>query len=197
MFLQGDTRICHIRKVYGPHIILDVFPALIAGVPRLVEDIMVVNVGTWYDPGNPGPYRDDVQGLAEWMQRLRVQLPRKLMWADTPPQHFQWEMGYAWKSGFHGIHDGDCVFVDHEEHRQGGWDNIISRPIMQAIPIAVLNTFNITTDLWQWHVGKKDCTHFCHPSTYEIWLVILQEMLDSWPDGELMPRLQSTSHQMW
>ncbi|KAK9861076.1 hypothetical protein WJX84_009793 [Apatococcus fuscideae] len=152
MFLQEGTRICHIRKVFGPHILEDVFPALIAGVPNFIDDIMVVNIGTWYDPGNPGEYQQDVQGLADWMRTLRAQLPRKLIWADTPPQHFQWDLGYAWKSGVHGIHEGNCVFVDNEEHRQGSWNNLISRPMMQAIPIAILNSYNITTNLWEWHL---------------------------------------------
>ena len=200
MFLHHGTRICHVRKVYGPHIVLDVFPALIDGVPDLVRDIMVVNIGTWYDPGNPAEYQQDVERLAEAMQRLRSQLPRQLLWADTPPQHFQYEKGYGWHDvpfGHRGIHD-HCVFVNDEEHRQGGWSNLIARPIMAGIPVAILNSWNISTALWEWHVGMMDCTHFCHPSVYEIWLVILHDMLSSWPDEALLPTSDRIrTHVMW
>lgn len=200
MFLQDNTRICHLRKIYGPHIVQDVFPALIDGVPDLLNDIMIVNIGTWYDPAFPNDYHQDVQRLAEFMQRLRHQLPRKLIWADTPPQHFGFDMGYAWHdvaTGNRGHHNNQCVFIDTDEHKRGGWMNVISRPMMAAMPLAILNSWNISTNLWPWHVGGPDCTHFCHPSIYEIWLFILDEMLGEWPDGALMPLPIAKIHQMW
>lgn len=85
VFLQDDTRICHLRKVYTPNIIQDVFPALIEGVTDLQNDVMVINVGTWYDPGSWDLYVKDIQLLADSMMVLRDQLPRQLVWADTPP----------------------------------------------------------------------------------------------------------------
>ncbi|KAK9825999.1 hypothetical protein WJX74_003991 [Apatococcus lobatus] len=145
MFLQNHTRICHLRKVYSPNIIEDVFPALIQGAPDLQQDVMVINVGTWYDPGSPDLYAKDLQLLADAIQQLRDQLPRQLIWADTPPQHFQYEKGYGWHDapfGSRGVHE-HCVFIDNKEHRQGGWANIIARTVMSELPVAVLNTWKV------------------------------------------------------
>lgn len=195
MFLQDDTRICHLRKVYAPNIIQDVFLALVQGVPALRNDVMVINVGTWYDPGSADLYAGDMQQLAHVMKQQRGHLPKQLIWADTAPQHFQYEKGYGWHDAPFGTRGGheQCVHVDHEEHQQGGWANIIARPLMASLPVAVLNTWSASSALWEFHVGLKDCTHFCHPSVYEVWLAMLLDLLSQWPEGATMPHPVDTS----
>lgn len=194
MFLHDDTRICHLRKVYVPNIIQDVFPALVQGVPLLQHDVMVINVGTWYDPGSADLYAGDMQQLADAIMQQRDHLPRQLIWADTPPQHFQYEKGYGWHDapfGTRGPHE-HCISVDGEEHRQGGWANIIARPLMASLPVATLNIWNASSALWEFHVGLKDCTHFCHPSVYEVWIPMLLDLLHHWPNGASRPHSVNT-----
>ncbi len=70
----------------------------------------------------------------------------------------------------------------------GGWRNRILTPIVAALGVPVLHTWNQTVPLWQYNhhynpnCGDRydcgDCTHTCHPSMYEAracaWLGFVQ-----------------------
>jgi len=59
----------------------------------------------------------------------------------------------------------------------GGWRNQILTPVVAALGVPVLHTWNQTVPLWQYNhhynpnCGDRydcgDCTHTCHPSMYE------------------------------
>ena len=55
---------------------------------------------------------------------------------------------------------------------EGGWRNKMARPVMEALGIPVLATWNESLPLWDYHhnyQSKLDCTHMCHPSAYQVW----------------------------
>ena len=53
---------------------------------------------------------------------------------------------------------------------EGGWRNRISQPAIEQLGIAVLDVWNVSLPLWDYHHNyqeKQDCTHMCHPSAYQ------------------------------
>lgn len=58
----------------------------------------------------------------------------------------------------------------------GGWRNKLSEPIMRASGIHYLQTWNESVPLWGGHM-PGECSHFCAPGAYNIWLYQLWAML--------------------
>jgi hypothetical protein len=53
--------------------------------------------------------------------------------------------------------------------RAGGWRNRITGPLFSGVGIPIHATWNDTIDTWDSHVGG-DCTHFCSPGSYNIYV---------------------------
>ena len=67
--------------------------------------------------------------------------------------------------------------LSSEEVLAGGWFNQVAFEVVRASGISVLNAYNQTLPLWDFHLKDKDCTHFCNPSAYELWTYLLKEHL--------------------
>jgi hypothetical protein len=64
-----------------------------------------------------------------------------------------------------------------EEIKAGGWYNSVATPVIRAADIPMFDVYHETVPLWQFHMWDKDCTHYCHPSSYEVWTYLLADML--------------------
>ena len=88
----------------------------------------------------------------------------------------------------------DCRPLSAEEYldwelSEGGWYNIVAFDIMRQAGVHIFDTYKMTQPLWQYHMSQDDCTHFCNPSAYELWMYLLHRELlllkeaDYLPDG--------------
>ena len=191
--LVDSTRICYLRADQ-PYTVLDVvFPILLsAGQPH---DLLILNVGLHYIP----EYRGELGKIASIITEQRTKLPQAL-WMDTPPQHFLTEFGEyprdtgnppfnCWYIGKAEDKDPLTLSKDHQlitsdpKYQQvadGGWRNIIARPVMMAAGIPVLQTWNESMLLWNYHRDSGagwECTHYCVPSAPQVWVYHLLRKL--------------------
>lgn len=60
--------------------------------------------------------------------------------------------------------------------RAGGLFNIVAAPAISLLADAHLRTWNDSVPLWDSHV-PGECTHWCSPGTYQMWLYKLNELL--------------------
>lgn len=54
---------------------------------------------------------------------------------------------------------------------EGGWRNKLASPVMTQLGVPILQIWNHSMPLWQYHHNfqvKDDCTHMCHPSAYQV-----------------------------
>lgn len=66
----------------------------------------------------------------------------------------------------------------------GGWRNKISEPMMRASGMHYLQTWNESITHWNGHM-PGECSHFCGPGTYQIWVWQLWALLrDIMPPSE-------------
>lgn len=70
---------------------------------------------------------------------------------------------------------------------EGGWRNKLALPVINALGIPIINTWNQSLPMWQFHThfSEKhgDCTHMCHPSEYQYWVFELYQKLKAlFPD---------------
>lgn len=194
--LVGNTRLCYLRADL-PHTVLDlIIPLLMTmGHPH---DILVLNVGLHYTPD----YEKDLQKIAAVFREQQSKLPQ-LIWMDTPPQHFHTEFGEyskeisgppynCWYIGKANNKDPLRLTSDHylstidpkyQSVVDGGWRNVVSRAVMAAADIPVLQIWNESTALWNYHRDNGagwECSHYCFPSAPQVWvyhlLVKLQEL---------------------
>jgi hypothetical protein len=60
--------------------------------------------------------------------------------------------------------------------RAGGLSNIAAAPAIPQLADAHLRTWNDSVPLWDSHL-LEDCTHWCSPGTYQMWLYKLNDVL--------------------
>lgn len=69
----------------------------------------------------------------------------------------------------------------------GGWRNIITNPIIAAAGMPVHATWNDTVPMYDGHT-KSECSHFCSPGPYNVWIWSLWRLLLQLADsGDLRP----------
>lgn len=190
--LVKSTRICYLRADQ-PHTVLElVLPILMsAGLPK---DFVILNLGLHNIPN----YQSELRNIAVAFTDHKVKLPQPL-WMDTPPQHFLTEFGeypsafkppfMCWYVGKADNKDPLKLSKDHQltsidpKYQQvadGGWRNIIARPVMSAAGIPVLQTWNESMLLWNYHRDSGagwECTHYCFPSAPQLWVYHLLRKL--------------------
>ena len=68
-----------------------------------------------------------------------------------------------------------------QEYLEAVWCRYNSEvfPLLRDANISIWDTYNVTLPLWQYHMWERDCTHFCHPSAYEVWTFLLFKHLES------------------
>ena len=194
--LVDSTRICYLRADQ-PHTVIDLITPLMQTIGH-PHDILVLNVGLHYTPD----YEKDLQKIAAFFSDQRSKMPM-LLWMDTPPQHFNTEVGEyskaivgppfdCWYIGKANNKDPLRVSSDHQLTSidptyqsvvEGGWRNILARAVMKAADIPVLQIWNESMLLWNYHRDNGagwECTHYCFPSAPQVWvyhlLVRLREL---------------------
>ena len=187
-----STRICYLRADQ-PHSVLNlVLPILLAaGHPN---DFVILNVGLHNIPD----YQAELGKIATAFTDPKLKLPQPL-WMDTPPQHFLTEFGEyprEFKPPFNCWYIGKAENTDplrlskdhqlttidpkYQQTADGGWRNIIARPVMSAAGIPVLQTWNESVLLWNYHRDNGagwECTHYCFPSAPQVWVYYLLRKL--------------------
>ncbi|EFN56574.1 hypothetical protein CHLNCDRAFT_144253 [Chlorella variabilis] len=180
--LARNTRVCGVRVDYASDVQKKVLPRLMKLVPNFKEDIVVLNTGLHYPeydhPETPSPrYVQELTALAEWRQLHADFLPR-IVWMDTGPQHF-----FTHEGTFpgHGKRPFKCRPLD-------AWykgDPVVGAgtrramavaPIVSRLADAHLQIYNATVPLWDSHL-PGECSHWCQPSAYQLWLYLLNDVL--------------------
>ncbi|KAL4448513.1 hypothetical protein ABPG75_005732 [Micractinium tetrahymenae] len=193
--LLGGTMLCHMRVNFGDHMLhflrnLEVLNA------RKQRDIVSFNFGLWHNKRKhfiakyftiknrwiPAMDAGMIQGLADYWKAHKAEMPI-MIWRDHSPQHFSWEHGeYPHPEEQPKLKDGTCRRLPVELQPDGnltgndtnvlagGWRNIVSLPIWKASGIPISHTWNDTVVLHEGHTKPWDCTHFCSPGVYNIWI---------------------------
>jgi hypothetical protein len=115
--------------------------------------------------------------LAEWRRKHSAALP-SLVWADTAPQHFATHEGTF---PGHAKRPFKCQPLDawqagHPVLMAGTRRGAAVAPIVPRLADAHLRLYNATAPLWQSHL-PGECSHWCHPSAYQLWLYLLNDVL--------------------
>ncbi|EFN59141.1 hypothetical protein CHLNCDRAFT_137966 [Chlorella variabilis] len=198
----GGTRVCHARINKGQHMLHYLKNLKALGVGS--RDIWTFNVGLWHHK-KEGEYPWLVKGLADYYRQHREQLPR-VIWRDNSPQHFDIENGefphpsVAWKvlahakgckpiKGVELMPDG-ALGGPNEHVKAGGWRNQLSDGVFRAAGMPIHATWNDTLPMHDGHIGSE-CTHFCAPGAYNVWIWSLWRLLLSL-DGQGEERLAAT-----
>ena len=126
-------------------------------------------------PGPGSRYVTELEELAGYLLSQRRRLPR-MVWMDTTPQHFP-KTGY-YTGEFHAAacapwaawERGDAV------PRAGGMWNVAAAPFVHRLADAHLRTWDASVPFWSTHM-PSECTHWCQPSVYHVWLYLLNGAL--------------------
>ncbi|EFN56573.1 hypothetical protein CHLNCDRAFT_144252 [Chlorella variabilis] len=159
--LALGTRVCAVRVDAVRDLIDTVIPKIQALVPNCHNDgIVVLNFGLHYPkPGSGG--RPVEQSL------LHFKSPDG-SWPGGP-KPFTCARLDAWM-------EGDPAVL------AGGAYNAAIVHLLPAIADAHLKTWNATAPLWRTH-WPDECSHWCHPSAYQLWLFLLNAVLQRRPLG--------------
>lgn len=114
--------------------------------------------------------------LADYVKAHRADLP-PIIWMDTPPQHFDAPLG-EFPNGkmpytcapLRRWYEGDALLA------AGGNYNKAAAPSVPRFAAAHLQTWNASVPLWDSH-KPGECTHWCSPGTYHVWLYLLNGVL--------------------
>lgn len=187
--LRDDTRICAVRSDNGDDLTQHVLPALqkIHG-DSLASDILVLNFGLHFDVRKDREvYIAHIDRVAAYVNQHKAQLPT-LVWMTTPVQHFPTANGRYSSDKVLGKpcqpltawYEGDW------EATQGGPYNSAAAKAIVAAGWPVLDTWNATVPLWDLH-KTGECTHWCSPSAYHLWLYLLNGLLRDNRIGNMLP----------
>ncbi|PSC75638.1 hypothetical protein C2E20_1286 [Micractinium conductrix] len=184
--LALGTRVCAVRVDSVADLTSKVLPKLHKLTPNFNRDIMVFNVGLHYPtpgvdgrPAHVSALVTHLKSFAAWRKRYRAALPA-LVWMDTPVQHF---------TGHDGSYNGGqkpfrCAPLKAWDNGNpvvlgGGRHNVPVAPLIPLFADAHLRTWNASVPLWDTH-RPGECTHWCSPSAYHLWLYLLNgELRDS------------------
>eukprot|EP00884_Botryococcus_braunii_P023107 jgi/Botrbrau1/9480/Bobra.0252s0098.2 len=193
--MPESTRICHLRSNLGDwlaHTLLPLFPAL--GVKR--TDVMVLNFAIWINSRQE--YERNVSAFANYYQAHKEELPFTI-WRDSSVQHFDTPTGDYQCDGCPSpsypficqaipnvtLNDRNELEADAfhvAEVVAGGWRNRIALPVMEQLGIPIMHTWNTSLPIFHFHHNfqeKDDCTHFCHPSPYQMWIWDMYKVLQA------------------
>jgi len=131
--------------------------------------------GTCHVPGKDSAYVSELRQLAAYRAAHRASLPR-MLWMDTPPQHFPGTGDFSGSfrakecEPHKGWQSGDKV------SRAGGTWNSAAAPLVPQLADAHLRTWEASVELWDSHM-PGECTHWCQPGAYQLWLYLLNKVL--------------------
>ena len=189
--LPEGTRLCHLRVNFPGEMV-----RLLPDYERLTmnhSDIVVFNVGLWLN--DVETYTKEMQEFVDYYHDHKAQLPF-FLWRDSSVQHFNTPVGnyftdpVSWDClplgtlvgglGSITIDDDNIIHRNGPEELEliveGGWRNKAARPMMEYLGIPLVETWNKTLPVWKYHhhyhenPDHNDCTHWCHPSPYQMWI---------------------------
>lgn len=185
--LEG-TRICYLRGDRGDDMVQRLLPLL----PRLgaaPSDLLAVNFGLHH--GMPDDYGAALAAFTAHVQQRRDQLPL-VLWQQTSQQHFKAPQGSGEYPGggppfecgpianLSVVSDGAIELepgkADSFGLLAGGWRNQAADAAVGAAGIPIIRSFNETlwmADMHRWNKDGLECTHFCHPSAPQTWVLAL------------------------
>lgn len=120
--------------------------------------ILIPNVGVHFS-ANDGTLSSATRTLIDAFdvarQRLATAATLRLLWRETPAQHFSTPSGvYVHGSG--GNH-GPCSAVREVRDEF----NAVTNPLVESAGHDVLRLYNASLPRWDSHFGNGDCTHYC------------------------------------
>ncbi|EIE20684.1 hypothetical protein COCSUDRAFT_57252 [Coccomyxa subellipsoidea C-169] len=161
--LPQGSRICHVRSNMGLDWADNVLPNLPA-IGARNTDILVGNFAIWIN--NATEYAVNMIRVANYIRSATGRLPY-IIWRDASVQHFQTYTGdYNGASyPFHcqpisnrtdavKLHTNGTLTTDDPELQvtvEGGWRNRIAYPIIEALSIPIMRTWNETVPMWGFH----------------------------------------------
>ena len=189
--LPENSRLCHIR-VNFPGEMVRVLPEY-EKITMKKSDIILFNVGLWLNDAEQ--YSNEMQEFVTYYSEHKARLPF-FLWRDSSVQHFNTPTGnfqndpISWDclplgtfvGGKGAVTLDDDNVVHRTEHQElevvveGGWRNKAARPIMHQLGIPQIEIWNKTVPVWRYHhhyhenPEHSDCTHYCHPSPYQMWI---------------------------
>ncbi|KAI7846434.1 hypothetical protein COHA_000046 [Chlorella ohadii] len=186
--LALGTRVCVVR-VDATNVLLDtVLPLLQRHSPNFHRDLVAYNFGLHYaKPGFHGEKLEDaplyrgLSAIGAWRQANRGVRPQ-MVWFDTPVQHFPTEDG-----AFYGGGPFNCTPIwslptvknnasVRARVEAGGWYNAGIRPLLPLLAEAHLRIWDASLPFWSHH-WPDECSHWCHPSVYQLWLFLLNDLM--------------------
>ncbi|KAL4425218.1 hypothetical protein ABPG75_009234 [Micractinium tetrahymenae] len=192
--LAQGTRVCIVRVDLAGEMADVALPTLMEHVPGFERDLLVYNSGLHYfefdgpsvcsnttcaAPGPGSRYLRELEQLAAFREAHAGQLPASV-WMDTSPQHFPRTGYYVGE-----FHAEQCLPWQAWEEgeplaRRGGMWNVAAAPFVPRLADAHLRTWEPSVHFWATHM-PAECTHWCHPSAYHVWLAMLNRLLAETP----------------
>ncbi|EFN58278.1 hypothetical protein CHLNCDRAFT_142251 [Chlorella variabilis] len=182
--LAAATRVCTVRVDVVEHVRELLFPAFRKHLPHFKRDLVVFNFGLHYPwPGAGGeafdasPLYQALVAHALWWDEQRAELP-PMIWMDTPVQHFKSPSGVRPPNN---TVPYNCTMLDAWLRKEplamaGGPYNAPLAGLIHYIADAHLQTWAATAPMWGTHL-PGECSHWCHPSAYRLWMHLLNNML--------------------
>lgn len=180
------TRVCHIRIVRLQHEgwlnITDVTDILASAFPDFQTHIVVLNAGLHYY-FVPQKLGLDMQAFArERRLTTRESWPR-ILWVDTPPQHFNTPRGGYNFTMKDTLAEQACAPLSEDllrNYNDRGDFNAISDEFVPSVSDGHVKTWEVSKRAYYAHVDRAgDCTHYCRPGVPELWLYLLTKTLST------------------
>ncbi len=171
--LVANTRICMIRSNYGSEI-YHIMRTLFMRQTNFKQDMIIFNFGLHYNIRATQQYVDDVLSIVKWRSILASYTQQPVMvWMETPPQHF------SSSTGEYGEHNRSSTCRPANTTNpivvSGGHWNEMAAMYYPVLADTVLKIYNASLPAYNLHAegASNDCTHWCSPSVYHLWVTQL------------------------
>jgi hypothetical protein len=148
-------------------------------------DILMLNIGAWYNPPQRQQYGRDMSALGDALRSFNRRPGKRGILVDTVPQHFPTQRG---SGAFSDRIDGKrCVPVDPGDYSHTGadWHTQVVRRVSHENGLQVVEVLDIFVPRWDAHLesrpktatsgsGNLDCTHYCHRDS--VWEPLLSRI---------------------
>lgn len=172
--LLARTRVCAIRVDSASAMVSHTLPALQRLSADVSRDVVVLNTGLHYR--DVASLRRDLAALADWRAARGPEKRPAMVWMDVPPQHFSAPTGEWAQGGNMTCRPLEAWYQGNEAVRRGNHRNVAAEGLWKSIADARLATFNASVPLWDSH-KPGECTHWCSPGAYHLWLHLLNKQL--------------------
>jgi hypothetical protein len=175
---ETKTQVCYHKGFY-----LDQAVEHVENLTRrgLDPDLLIWNTGLHYRP-KVGPIdwsaklRTDVLGAIGHLQRRLPTYP--VVWMETPAQHFQTPEGGYTETLALTPKPRKCGKLSNKTiYETKGPFNAVTEPLKALLGNYSLDIWEASAKMYYAHIRATDCTHWCHPSSYQVWVHLLYRLL--------------------